>query len=166
MEWLEARTSRSSRTPSRFPTIYHAEMAVQLGFHLNPQWQGSRKFPLGETYDAYMRADLKVTSSPALDPLVFGRNVAKGLFEGRIVLQVVGVVDTASDPEKEVEKSRRCLKLRLSDGHTDIQAIEQSPLSDVSNLVSGAKVLLIGPLLVRNGLALVGASNVMVMSSA
>lgn len=141
-------------------------MAVQQGFHLNPQWQGASTFPLGETYDAYMRTDLEVTSRPALDPLVFGGNVVRGLFEGRIVLQVVEVIDAASDPEKEVEKSRRCLKLRLSDGHTDIHAIEQSPLSDVSSLIPGAKVLLIGPLLVRNGLALVSASNVMVISSA
>lgn len=141
-------------------------MAVEQGFHLNQQWMYARTFPNGHTFEDYMKEDLSVTSRPALDPLIFGKTVLKGLFEGRVVLQVVEVVDVAADPNKEVENTRRCLKCRLSDGYTDIWIIEQGLLSDITCLVTGCKVQLLGPLLVRGGIALVHACNVMVMSSA
>ena len=141
-------------------------MAVEQGFHLNQHWLYARTFPSGHTFEDYMKADLNVSSRPALDPAIFGKAVSKGLFEGRVVLQVVGVTDAASDPHKEVENTRRCLKCRLSDGFMDIWVIEQGLLSNITGLVPGAKVLLLGPLLVRGGLALVHDCNVMVMSSA
>ena len=140
-------------------------MAVDPCFHLNPQWQGSRTLHHTGTFTEYLRTDISVTSRPALDPAVFGRNVSKGLFEGKVALQVVEVVNTAEDPCKQVESTHHCFKLRLSDGHSVISAVEQSAFPpEFWNVLPGTKLLLLGPLRVRHGVALLHPSNVVVMS--
>ena len=136
---------------------------AELGFNVNEQWGRARGFPGEPAFTDFLNEDLRNTSGSVLDPRIFGVQVEKAVFQGKAVLQVTEVSNVNENPQNQQSAVRQTLKFRLTDGFSEVVAVEQTSTGIPASIRVGGKVLVVGPVVVRRGVVLLNSCNVLLL---
>mmetsp|Transcript_4899 Transcript_4899/g.9167 ORF Transcript_4899/g.9167 Transcript_4899/m.9167 type:complete len:153 (+) Transcript_4899:1920-2378(+) len=135
----------------------------RLPLKLLPEWHTKLTASPNQFYPDFLKFPLKASSLPALLPTHTSKEIKVQELKENLLLEVDQVKNIAVSQHRG--GNDRALAFNFTDGYSIIRAFEFEEIPDLNlETKPGTKVLLIAPIMIRRGVMVLSAANVLKLS--